>query len=78
MDNPLSTITALTKRGFRLTLYRSASGMYWADLRRGWLLRKRVRVDLDHDSFQQAKQILGAGITRRRLRYSRLARIRGA
>jgi len=78
MDDSLSTITALTKRGYRLTLYRDASGLCWADLRRGWLLRKHVRVDLDRDRFEQAKQILGAGVTRKRLRHARLARLRRA
>ena len=78
MDDALSTIAALTKSGYRLTLYRSASGLCWADLRRGWLLRTHVRVDLDRDRFDQAKQILGAGITRKRVRQARLARIRHA
>jgi hypothetical protein len=78
MEDSLSTIAALTKSGYRLTLYRSASGLYWADLRRGWILRKHVRVDLDRDRFEQAKQILGASMTRKRVRNSRLARIRGA
>jgi hypothetical protein len=78
MEDSLSTIAALTKSGYRLTLYRSASGLCWADLRRGWLLRKHVRVDLDRDRFEQAKQILGAAMTRKRVRNSRLVRIRGA
>jgi hypothetical protein len=78
MDDSLSTIAALTKSGYRLTLYRSASGLCWADLRRGWILRRRVRIDLDRDRFEQAKQILGAGMTRKRVRDTRLARIRGA
>lgn len=78
MEDSLSTIAALTKSGYRLTLYRSASGLCWADLRRGWILRKHVRVDLDRDRFEQAKQILGASMTRKRVRNSRLVRIRGA
>jgi hypothetical protein len=77
MDDSLSTIAALTKSGYRLTLYRSASGLYWADLRRGWILRRRVRVDLDRDRFEQAKEMLGAGMTRKRVRETRLARLRG-
>jgi hypothetical protein len=77
MDEPLSQIAALTTRGYRLKLYRDASGLCWADLRRGWLLRKHVRVELDRGRFEQAKQILGAGMTRRRLPGTRLARIRG-
>jgi predicted RecB family nuclease len=55
---------------------RSASGVRWADLRRGWILRKHVRVDLDRDRFEQAKRILGAAMTRKRVRNSRLVRIR--
>jgi hypothetical protein len=78
MDDSLSTIAALTKSGYRLTLYRSASGKCWADLQRGWLLKRRVRVDLDRDRFEHAKQILGAGVTRRRVRDARLTRLRGA
>jgi len=78
MDDSLSTIAALTKSGYRLTLYRNASGLCWADLRRGWILRKHIRVDLDRDRFEQAKQILGAGMTRKRVRNTRLVRIRGA
>jgi hypothetical protein len=78
MDDSLSTIAALTNSGYRLTLYRSASGLCWADLRRGWILTRHVRIDLDRDSFEQAKQILGAGMTRKRVRNTRLARIRGA
>jgi hypothetical protein len=78
VDDPLATIAALTKSGYRLTLYRSASGLCWADLRRGWILRRRVRVELDRYRFEQAKQILGAGMTRKRVRDGRLARIRGA
>jgi hypothetical protein len=78
MDDPLSRIAALTRNGYRLTLYRSASGHRWADLRRGWIFRKHVRVDLDRDRFEQAKQILGAGRTRKRVRNARLARIRSA
>jgi hypothetical protein len=77
VDDSLSTIAALTKRGYRLTLYRNASGLCWADLRRGWLLRTHVRVELDRSRFEQAKQILGAGVTRKRVRYARLARLRG-
>jgi hypothetical protein len=68
MEDPLATITALTKGGYRLTLYRNRSGRCWADLRRGWVLRTRVRVDLDRHRFEQAKQMLGAGITRKRVR----------
>jgi hypothetical protein len=78
MDDSLSTIASLTKSGYRLTLYRSPSGMCWADLRRGWIFRTHVRVDLDRDRFEQAKQILGAGVRRQRVRDARLARIRGA
>jgi hypothetical protein len=78
MDVSLSTIAALTKGGYRLTLFRNSSGLCWADLRRGWILRKRVRVDLDRDRFEQAKQLLGAGMRRKRVRDTRLARIRGA
>jgi hypothetical protein len=78
MDDPLSTISALTRSGYRLTLYRNASGLCWADLRRGWFLRKHVRVDLDRARFEQAKQILGTGVTRKRVRNARLVRIRGA
>jgi hypothetical protein len=68
MDDSLSTIAALTKNGYRLTLYRSATGRCWADLRRGWVLRRHVRVDLDRVRFEQAKQMLGAGMKRRRIR----------
>ena len=78
MDDGLSTIAALTKSGYRLTLYRSASGLCWADLRRGWLLRKHVRVELDRHRFEQAKSILGGGMKRRRVRATRLDRIRDA
>jgi hypothetical protein len=78
MDDSLSTIASLTKSGYRLTLYRNASGMCWADLRRGWIFRSRVCVDLDRDGFERAKQILGAGMRRKRVRDARLARIRGA
>jgi hypothetical protein len=78
MDDSLSTITALTKSGYRLTLYRNTLGLHWADLRRGWLLRKHVRVDLDRDEFEQVKQILGIGLTRKRVRNARLKRVRGA
>jgi hypothetical protein len=76
MDDSLSTIAALTKSGYRLTLYRSASGLCWADLRRGWLLKKHVRIELDRGRFEQAKQILGADMTRKRVRSARLARLR--
>jgi hypothetical protein len=69
MDDSLSTIATLTKSGYRLTLYRSSSGRCWADLRRGWILRKHVRIDLDRDRFEQAKQLLGTGITRKRMRF---------
>jgi hypothetical protein len=68
MEDSLSTITALTKNGYRLTLYRNTSGKCWADLRRGWILRKHVCVDLDRDRFEQAKQMLGTGMTRKRVR----------
>jgi hypothetical protein len=78
MDDSLLTIATLTKKGYRLMLYRNASGQYWADLRRGWIFRKHVRVDLDRTRFEQAKQILGAGMTRRRVRKARLDRVRGA
>jgi hypothetical protein len=77
MDDSLSTIAALTKSGYRLTLYRSASGKYWADLERGWLLKRRVRVDLDRERFEHAKRILGAGVTRKRISDAQLARLRG-
>jgi hypothetical protein len=49
-------------------LYRNTSGKRWADLRRGWILRKRVCVDLDRDGFEQAKQMLGTQMTRKRVR----------
>jgi hypothetical protein len=49
MEDSLSTIAALTKSGYGLTLHRNAFGVYWADLRRGWILRKHVRIDLDRD-----------------------------
>jgi hypothetical protein len=78
MNDALSTIAALTRGGYRLTLYRSASGRCWADLRRGWVLRKRVRVDLDRDGFEQAKLMLGAGMRRKRVRGTRLARLGSA
>ena len=68
MEDSLSTITALTKSGYRLTLYRNTSGKRWADLRRGWILRKHVCVDLDRDGFEQAKQMLGTQMTRKRVR----------
>jgi hypothetical protein len=77
MDESLSTIAALTRRGYRLTLYRNASGLCWANLSRGWLWKKHVRLDLDRDRFEQAKRILGAGMSRRRVRHDRLLRIRG-
>jgi hypothetical protein len=78
MDDSLSTIAALTRRGYKLTLYRNASGLCWADLRRGWLLKTCIRVDLDRDRFEEAKRILGAGMTRRRVPHARLARLRGS
>lgn len=78
MDDSLSTITALTKSGYRLTLYRSASGLCWADLRRGWLLKRHIRIDLDRRRFEEAKRILGTHLTRKRLRNARLARLREA
>jgi hypothetical protein len=68
MEDSLSTIAALTKIGYRLTLYRDPSGRCWADLRRGWILRKHVRFDLDRDRFEQAKKMLGTGMTRKRVR----------
>ena len=71
MEDSLSTITALTKSGYRLTLFRSPSGRCWADLRRGWILRKHVRIDLDRDQFEQVKKMLGTGMTRKRVRVSR-------
>jgi len=71
MEDALSKITALTKSGYRLTLFRTPSGRCWADLRRGWILRKRVRIDLDRDRFEQVKSKLGTGMTRRRVRVSR-------
>ena len=49
MEDSLSTIAALTKSGYGLTLYGNAFGVCWADLRRGWILRKHVRIDLDRD-----------------------------
>ena len=52
----------------RKTLYRNAYGLCWADLRRGWILRKYVRVDLDQDRFEEAKQFLGTRMTRTRVR----------
>jgi hypothetical protein len=75
MDDALSNIAALTKSGYNLTLYRNASGRCWADLRRGWLLKRHVRVELDRDRFEQAKQMLGPSMTRKRVRDARLARI---
>ena len=71
MEDSLATITALTKSGDRLTLFRSPSGRCWADLRRGWILRKHVRIDLDRDQFEQVKKMLGTGMTRKRVRVSR-------
>ena len=71
MEDSLSTITALTKIGYRLTLFRSPSGRCWADLRRGWILRKHVRIDLDRDLFEQVKRMLGTRMTRKRVRVSR-------
>jgi hypothetical protein len=68
MEDSLSTITALTKSGYRLMLYRSTSGRCWADLQRGWILKKHVRIDLDRNQFEQAKQMLGPGMTRKRVR----------
>ena len=68
MEDSLSTIAALTKSGYSLKLYRTASGKCWADLRRGWILRKHVCVDLDRDRFEQAKQMLGTRMTRKRVR----------
>jgi len=68
MEDSLSTIAALTKNGYRLKLYRNAYGLCWADLRRGWILRKHVRVDLDRDRFEEAKQFLGTHMTRTRVR----------
>ena len=66
--DPLATIAALTLGGYKLTLYRSWSGTCWADLRRGWVLRKHVHVDLDRHRFEQAKRMLGTGMTRKRVR----------
>jgi hypothetical protein len=68
MEDALSTIAVLTKSGYRLTLYRSPSGRRWADLRRGWILRKYVRVNLDPGQFEQVKQMLGPEVTRKRVR----------
>ena len=72
MEDSLATITALTKSGYKLTLFRCPSGRCWADLRRGWILRKHVRIDLDRDQFEQVKKMLGTGMTRKRFRVSRL------
>ena len=71
MEDSLATITALTKNGYKLTLFRSPSGRCWADLRRGWILRKHVRIDLDRDLFEQVKRMLGTRMTRKRVRVSR-------
>jgi hypothetical protein len=68
MEDSLSTIAALMKSGYRLTLYRNPTGRCCADLRRGWILRKRVRFDLDRDRFEHAKELLGTGMTRKRMR----------
>jgi hypothetical protein len=68
MEDSLSTIAALTQSGYKLTLYRDTLGKCWADLRRGWILRKHVRVELDRNQFEQAKQLLGTGMTRKRVR----------
>ena len=68
MDDSLSTIAQLTKKGYRLTLYRSAYGQCWADLRRGWILRRHVRIDLNRDRFEEAKRFLGTHVTRKRMR----------
>jgi hypothetical protein len=70
MEDSLATITALTKNGYKLTLFRSPSGRCWADLRCGWILRKHIRVDLDRDQFEQVKKMLGSGMTRKRVRVS--------
>jgi hypothetical protein len=75
MEDSLSTIAALRKSGYNLTLYRNPyTGRRWADLRRGWIFRKHVQVDLDPAQFEQAKQILGTGITRKRMRLPRRMR----
>jgi hypothetical protein len=68
MEDALSTIAALTKSGYKLTLYRSPSGRRWADLRRGWILRKHIRVNLDPGQFEKVKQMLGSEVTRTRKR----------
>src|SRR5262249_19121771 len=73
MEDSLATITALTKSGYKLTLFRSPSGRCWADLRRGWILRKHLRVEFDRDQFEQAKTMLGTGMTRKRGRSTGLA-----
>jgi hypothetical protein len=72
MEDSLSRITALTKSGYRLMLFRSPSGRCWAELRRGWILRKHVHVDLDGDQFEQVKRMLGTSTERKRVRVSRL------
>jgi len=77
MEDSLSTIAVLTKSGYKLTLFRSPSGRCWADLRHGWILRKRVRVDLDRDRYEQVKKMLGTGMTRKRVRVSRSTSLAG-
>ena len=67
----MTRITGLMKSGYTLYLQRNNMGVCFADLSRGWWpLKTRVRIDLDRQEFESAKELLGNN-RRRRVKVSR-------
>ena len=58
MHDPIAQITNLMQDGYTLYLHRDHTGLCSADLSRGWLFKKRVRLRLNRRQFDEAKELL--------------------
>ncbi len=59
MADPLAQIEDLIDDGYALYLHRDHTGACSAVLSRGWLFKQKVRVRLDRQQFERAKDLLG-------------------
>ena len=67
----MTRIAGLIGDGYALYLERDHAGNCQALMTRGWLLRRRVRIPLDRQQFEQAKRLLGDTAKRRIRKFTR-------
>ena len=58
--DPVSAVWARKAKGEKVALCRDVYGNHWAELRKGWLLPKRTRLELTVEQYRRLSSIMSS------------------